>query len=40
MATLVLFELDEHENGHAPDDAILDGFVDSERFLGQQASSE
>ncbi len=33
-----LSQLDEHENGHAPDDAVLDGFVDSGRFLGQQAS--
>jgi hypothetical protein len=30
----------EDQSGHAPDDAVLDGFVDSGRFLGQQASSE
>ena len=27
--------VDEHENGHAPDAAVLDGLVDSGRFLGQ-----
>ena len=40
MATLVLFQLDEHENGHAPDDAFLDGFVELGRFLLKPASSE
>ena len=28
-------ELKEDQNGHAPYDAVLDGFVDSGRFLGQ-----
>ena len=41
MAVLgALVRLDEHENGHAPDDAVLGGFIDSGRFLGQQASTE
>ena len=40
MATLVLFQLDDHENGHAPYDAVLDGFVDSGRFLRKPASPE
>ena len=30
---------DEHQNGHAPYDAVLDGFVDSGRFLRKQAST-
>ena len=40
MAVLVLLRLDERENGHAPDDAVLDGFVELGRFLGQGASHE
>jgi hypothetical protein len=28
----------EHQDGHAPYDAVLDGFVDSGRFLRKQAS--
>jgi hypothetical protein len=40
MVVLVSFRLDEHENGHAPDDAVLDGFVALGRFLGKQASPE
>ena len=28
-------DLKEDKNGHAPYDAVLDGFVDSGRFLGQ-----
>ena len=41
MATLVLlFQLDEHENVHAPDDAVLDGFVELGRFLRKPASPE
>ena len=39
-AILVLIELKEDQNGHAPNDTVFDGFVDSGRFLGQQASSE
>jgi hypothetical protein len=35
-----IVELKEHQDGHAPYDAVLDGFVDSGRFLGQQASPE
>ena len=33
MAVLVLIELKEDQNGHAPNDAVLDGFIDSGRFL-------
>ena len=40
MATLVLIQLEEHENGHAPDDAVLDGFVELGRFLQKPASPE
>ena len=40
MVVLVSFQLDEHENGHAPDDAVLDGFVELGRFLRKQASTE
>lgn len=41
MTVMVLFlRLEEHENGHAPDDPVLDGFVDLGRFLGKQASPE
>ena len=40
MPIFMLIELKEDQSGHAPDDAYLDGFVDSGRFLGQQASSE
>ena len=40
MAVLVLFRLDERENGHALDDAVLGGFVELGRFLGKQASTE
>ena len=32
--------LDEHEKGHAPNDAVLDGFVELGRFLGPRASHE
>ena len=39
MAVLVLFQLNEHQNGHAPNDAVLDGFVYSGRFLRKQAST-
>ena len=39
-AILVLIELKEDQNGHAPNDAVFDGFVDSGRFLQKQASSE
>ena len=39
MAVLVLFQLDEHQNGPAPYDAFLDGFIDSRRFLQKQAST-
>jgi hypothetical protein len=38
MAIFTLIEPKEHQDGHAPYDAVLDGFVDSGRFLGQQAS--
>ena len=40
MPIFMIIELIEDQSGHAPDDAFLDGFVDSGRFLGQQASSE
>ena len=40
MAVFMLIELKEDQNGHAPNDTVFDGFVDSGRFLGQQASSE
>ena len=40
MAVLVLFQLDEHQNGPAPYDAVFYGFVDSGRFLQEQASTE
>jgi hypothetical protein len=40
MPIFMLIELKEDQSGHAPYDAVLDGFVDSGRFLGQQASSE
>ena len=40
MAVLVLFQLDDHENGHAPDDAVLDDFVELGRFLRKPASPE
>ena len=40
MVIFMLIELNEHQDGHAPYDAVLDGFVDLGRFLGQQASSE
>ena len=40
MPTLVLFQLDDHENGHAPDDAVLDGFVELGRFLRKPAYLE
>ena len=40
MNIFMLIELKEDQSGHAPYDAVLDGFVDSGRFLGQQASSE
>ena len=36
----MLIELKEDQNGHAPNDAILDGFVELGRFLLKQASSE
>ena len=35
-----LSSVDEHENGRAPDDAVLDGFVEMGRFLRKQASTE
>ena len=31
---------DEHEKDHAPNDAVLDGFVELGRFLLQEASHE
>ena len=31
---------DEHEKVHAPNDAVLDGFVELGRFLWQRASPE
>ena len=40
MAVLVRFQRRCHENGHAPDDAVLDHFVELGRFLGQLASQE
>ena len=40
MPIFTLLELKEAQDGHALYDAVLDGFVDSGRFLGQQASSE
>ena len=40
MVIFMLIELNEHQDGHAPYDAVLDGFVDSGRFLGHQASPE
>ena len=40
MPIFMLIELKEDQSGHAPDDAVLDGFVVSGRFLAQQASSE
>ena len=40
MAILVLIQLDEHENDHAPDEAVLDGFVELGRFLRKPASTE
>jgi len=36
MAIFMLIE--PTQDGHAPYDAVLDGFIDSGRFLGQQAS--
>ena len=41
MAIFMLRKLrKEHQDGHAPYDAYLDGFVDSGRFLWKQASIE
>ena len=34
ILVLKLIELKEDQNGHAPNDAILDGFVELGRFLG------
>ena len=34
ILVLKLIELKEGQNGHAPNDAILDGFVELGRFLG------
>jgi hypothetical protein len=41
MAIFMLIEPESRKStldGHAPYDAVLDGFIDSGRFLGQQAS--
>jgi hypothetical protein len=38
MAIFMLIEVRATQDGHAPYDAVLDGFIDSGRFLGQQAS--
>ena len=40
MPIFMIIELKEDQNGHAPNDAVFDGFVDSGRFLQKQASSE
>ena len=38
MAIFMLIEPKTHQDDHAPYDAVLDGFVDSGRFLRKQAS--